>query len=87
MEPEWTGRDRPVSAEVCTVMPVGEPSVAAPIVMPVMVMVMGEEAGTAAADRVSTRDVFDVGCRLNATSCALLAAAEAVMSGAKNACG
>ena len=87
MEPESTGRDRPVSAEVCTVMPVGEPSVAAPIVMPEMVMVMGEEAGTAAADRVSTRDVFDVGCRLNCASCTLLAAADGVTSGAKNARG
>jgi hypothetical protein len=49
MGPESTGAESPVSGVVCTVTPVGEPSVAAPIARPEIVTWKGAAASNDAA--------------------------------------
>ncbi len=89
MAPESTGRECPVSDDVCTVIPEGEPSVAAPKVRPLRVKETVEEAGREAALSVSTRDVLVVGLnwKFSVVYCVFDAATNGRIPGKKNACG
>jgi hypothetical protein len=89
MAPESTWRECPVSDDVCTVMPLSEPSVAAPRVTPLRVMMKGEEAGSDAALSVNTRDVLVVGLNLKLSAAYRVfdAATKGWIPGKKNACG
>ena len=60
IEPEFTGTDRPVSDDVCTVMPVGEPVVAAPKVTPPITTMCCDAAEKDAAFSWNTTDEFEV---------------------------
>ena len=78
---EW-----PVSEDVCTVMPVAEPCVAAPIVRPYTVITMALAAGRAAVE-VKRRDVAEVAAAAKDSAGRLQAVPEGATPGAKNAAG
>ena len=62
MPPLGAPADTAVSVSVCTVMPVVEPAVAAPMVRPASVMVKGVPAGMGAFEMVITKRLFAVSC-------------------------
>ena len=62
MPPLGAPADVVVSVSVLTVMPVGEPAVAAPMVRPASVMVKGVPAGMKATAMVITKRLFVVSC-------------------------
>ncbi len=62
MPPLGAPSDTVVSVSVCTVMPVVEPAVAAPMVRPASVMVKGVPAEMGAFEMVITKRLFAVSC-------------------------
>jgi len=62
MMPVGTPADATVLVSVCTVMPVDEPTVPAPMVRPASVMVKGVPAGMGATAMVITKRLFVVSC-------------------------
>jgi hypothetical protein len=62
MMPLGAPADAMVSVSVCTVMPVVEPMVPAPMVIPASVMVKGVPAGMGAFEMVITKRLFAVSC-------------------------